>query len=275
MPRPAASPTADPSARDEVEKWDAWHAQAGTSRTNAKRRYIATLIDTMRTYASTTAEARELIADLSFVWDQISGLPSRTSPTTSSAAAAVGLDFGDGHTMGQLRVLPPQSSDAASDSASRERREVPQRTSDAVRSGRAAAAAADDDDDDDDDREEWRIRVEQSLQRLTAEVAALREELQQPPSNLGINFLGPRIRWRRRTALGWVVCLAWEGAKHLLLDGLLVVLLAIWLRRRGDPRLEMRIREWVTWFSKDWLLSWLSWARERLPRRLGRARLER
>jgi acyl-CoA-binding protein len=37
------------------EKWDAWDAQKGLSRTEAKRRYIEALIETMHKYASTTA----------------------------------------------------------------------------------------------------------------------------------------------------------------------------------------------------------------------------
>lgn len=39
----------------ERDKWDAWDAQKGVSRTEAKRRYIEALIDTMHKYASTTA----------------------------------------------------------------------------------------------------------------------------------------------------------------------------------------------------------------------------
>jgi acyl-CoA-binding protein len=39
----------------ERDKYDAWHAQKGISRTNAKRKYIEALIETMHRYASTTA----------------------------------------------------------------------------------------------------------------------------------------------------------------------------------------------------------------------------
>ncbi len=39
----------------EQEKWDAWDAQKGVSRTEAKRRYIEALIETMHKYASTSA----------------------------------------------------------------------------------------------------------------------------------------------------------------------------------------------------------------------------
>lgn len=37
------------------EKWDAWDSQQGLSKTEAKRRYIEALIETMHKYASTTA----------------------------------------------------------------------------------------------------------------------------------------------------------------------------------------------------------------------------
>jgi acyl-CoA-binding protein len=41
--------------RKDRDKYDAWDAQRGISRTEAKRRYIEALIDTMHKYASTTA----------------------------------------------------------------------------------------------------------------------------------------------------------------------------------------------------------------------------
>lgn len=44
----------DEDTRKEREKWDAWDAQRGASRTEAKRRYIEALIETMHKYASTT-----------------------------------------------------------------------------------------------------------------------------------------------------------------------------------------------------------------------------
>lgn len=58
-------------AQAEIEKWDAWHACAGMSRTEAKRSYIEALIETMKAYASGTQESRELVGELEFVWGQI------------------------------------------------------------------------------------------------------------------------------------------------------------------------------------------------------------
>jgi acyl-CoA-binding protein len=39
--------------RREMDKWDAWNFQKGLSRTEAKRRYIEALIETMHRYATT------------------------------------------------------------------------------------------------------------------------------------------------------------------------------------------------------------------------------
>ncbi|EAW07602.1 acyl-CoA-binding domain-containing protein [Aspergillus clavatus NRRL 1] len=85
MDRPIGN-TADVYA--ECEKWDAWYAQRGLSRTEAKRRYISTLIDTMHRYASQTAEARELVAELEFVWDQIKSNSSSSSSSSPVQATA-------------------------------------------------------------------------------------------------------------------------------------------------------------------------------------------
>lgn len=62
---------------------DAWHINHSLSRTEAKRRYITTLISTMHAYASTTSEARELVAELEFVWDQIKSNPASLSSSVS------------------------------------------------------------------------------------------------------------------------------------------------------------------------------------------------
>ncbi|EGE86400.1 acyl CoA binding protein [Blastomyces dermatitidis ER-3] len=67
----------------EREKWDAWYAQRHLSRTEAKRQYITALLDTMNKYASSTPEARELISELEFVWDQIK---SNSSSSHSSGS---------------------------------------------------------------------------------------------------------------------------------------------------------------------------------------------
>lgn len=68
MPRPVGFTAEDEGAK---KKWDAWARERGVSKTEAKRRYITYLIETMKIYASGTLEARELLAELEYVWDQI------------------------------------------------------------------------------------------------------------------------------------------------------------------------------------------------------------
>lgn len=72
MPRPMGYTVEDEGAK---RKWDAWKREEGYLKTEAKRQYISYLIDTMRMYASGTHEARELLSELEFVWDQIKDLP--------------------------------------------------------------------------------------------------------------------------------------------------------------------------------------------------------
>lgn len=71
MPRPIGFTLEDEGAK---KKWDAWKREEGLSKTEAKRRYISYLIDTMKVYASGTLEARELLGELEYLWDQIKDL---------------------------------------------------------------------------------------------------------------------------------------------------------------------------------------------------------
>ncbi|OJD18292.1 hypothetical protein AJ78_01668 [Emergomyces pasteurianus Ep9510] len=77
------------SLHAEREKWDAWYAQRHLSRTEAKRQYITALLNTMNKYASSTPEARELISELEFVWDQIKSNPSSSLSSGDSPVHAL------------------------------------------------------------------------------------------------------------------------------------------------------------------------------------------
>ena len=72
MPRPVGFTPEDEGAK---KKWDAWKREEGLPKTEAKKRYIAFLIETMKVYASGTHEARELLNELEYLWDQIKDLP--------------------------------------------------------------------------------------------------------------------------------------------------------------------------------------------------------
>ncbi|CDR47092.1 CYFA0S28e00606g1_1 [Cyberlindnera fabianii] len=92
MERPTGHRPEDESAR---RKWDAWKGEEGASKTEAKRRYIAFLIDTMKKYASGTHEARELLSELEYLWDQIKDMePSPSPPITPRLSTYNGSMYG-------------------------------------------------------------------------------------------------------------------------------------------------------------------------------------
>lgn len=71
--------TTDDEDEGTRQKWEAWHTQHGLSQTESKRRYITVLLESMHAYASSTPQARELIKELEFVWDQIKDVSSSDS----------------------------------------------------------------------------------------------------------------------------------------------------------------------------------------------------
>lgn len=52
-PTPAGLGLRGDDLQRERDKWDAWNSQRGLSKTESKRRYIETLLDTMHRYATT------------------------------------------------------------------------------------------------------------------------------------------------------------------------------------------------------------------------------
>ncbi|KAJ4378699.1 hypothetical protein N0V86_005570 [Didymella sp. IMI 355093] len=148
MDRPEGSSEQEQRAR---EKWDAWKQQNKLSRTEAKRRYITTLIDTMHQYASPSPDSRELVAELEFVWDQVKS----NVPSSSSSSPLQTLDQAPGM--------------SASYSALERQRATKDRDS---YSQHAADDNGDDDDDDDDDQPlQIKSPMSQSEEDLEAEEA--------------------------------------------------------------------------------------------------------
>lgn len=328
-----------PEVHAECEKWDAWYAQRGLTRTEAKRRYISTLIETMHRYASSTPEARELVSELEFVWDQIKY--NASSSSSSSPLNAVGVpplsrhqdssygSIGDrlagstdtydrpnmraesnGHDS-RLRVLSPVSQPEEEEYYRRRRR----------RSTEGEDQEPDEDEDEDEEYEEardslyeeaehastntdtgtgtdrtgsgshgedrrrhrhhnrasldsgsaldsnrhshshshsqsnshshsishsrrdshdpvhpkdsrWRRRVEQALTKMTAEIAAVREQME-----------ARTLAHRRRSGIwAWLKWILWTVVRQIIWDLALLGVLLIWMRMRGDRRVEDRLR---------------------------------
>ncbi|KAK2072585.1 hypothetical protein P8C59_006931 [Phyllachora maydis] len=115
MARPTAA-GADMSPEElarEQDKWDAWHLQKGISRTEAKRRYVETLIETMHKYA-TTPNAMALVGELEFVWNQVKNNATSSSGSSPGSGARQFLQPLSG-TEGPMKVLSPMSEEDASE----------------------------------------------------------------------------------------------------------------------------------------------------------------
>ncbi|KAL5116697.1 hypothetical protein ACEQ8H_005446 [Pleosporales sp. CAS-2024a] len=258
------------------EKWHAWKQQNGLSRTEAKRRYITTLIDTMHKFASPSPDSRELVAELEFVWDQVkSNVPSSSSPSPSygplqlqspmsqsdeeldededeDEADMDRQEFVDApdaqcryspnamHAMhahagvhpdaklARLHPLPmavPETPTPAARVRSMLPQSIPMPTfSSAPKAGAPPESAAD---------KKWRARVEQALQKMTAEVAALREQLEaRRLFSHSPHYRLARGIWR------WL----WAVVKHVAVDVFLLGLVLLYMRRKKDTRLEGAIR---------------------------------
>jgi hypothetical protein len=244
----------------EIEKWDAWDACKGMSRTEAKRRYIGTLIETMKVYASGTNESRELVGELEFVWGQIrsqngSEEEEDVSPgeeerrleraglkTMDSYGSIPGGDRGgreeyarDG---GRLRVLSPVGSGGSGEVIEGEDRELPhvdreEREAfeeDELDRRRPGTGTTEGDDYAIRNRK-WRRSIEVALSKMTAEIAALRENMEES-----------RGFTRRKTGVvAWLRWLGLQLMRQVLTNTALILLLILWGRWKGDRRAE----EWL------------------------------
>ncbi|KIX09008.1 uncharacterized protein Z518_00086 [Rhinocladiella mackenziei CBS 650.93] len=273
-------------AEAEIEKWDAWHSCAGMSRTEAKRRYISTLIETMKEYASGTQESRELVSELEFVWNQIKSQSGSSededaeSPTRRLERAGLkqtqrvgsvppgpstGAERGNGGLSrltsdpNRLRVLSPVSQRDSDDIVEGE--EVDPDTDAVIGPLSATGDPASD--------SEWRSRIESHLRHLSTEVAALREQLS-ANHLLSSQSLSPSLTSRRRRVFYricvWGKWLAWAIFRQILLDAGLVMLLILWARFKGYK--DRRVEDWVKrrWRDVTQVLTHLRiWIRGTLP----------
>ena len=223
---------------DNIYRRDAWSANHSLSRTEAKRRYIATLIETMHKYATTTTEARELVADLVFVWDQIkSNSPSSSSsspgqivsrrrrqmlPSYASISGPSGIRVSDESGGEELRMLRPVSD---ADEQDDEGEVFEETRGGSFDDEEAVMAAAGHSRDLDIRNRKWRKKIERALVKMTTEIAALREQIEAKRIGDG----------KRRNGL-WAF--VWITVRHVFVDLALLGLLVAWARRKGDRRVE-------------------------------------
>ena len=266
--RPASTADGNNSenVRKEQEKWDAWKANEGLSRTEAKRRYIEKLIETMHKYASTTTEAKELVEELEFVWDQIKNNSQHSSSERSSplqhiersgylnnSSSGVGIPSsaaameGVGKKQGELTVLSPMSQSDEEALMEEEREEfvdAPVSQVDGAELQDVSEAGADVEHEDvgvqasagpvaSSGDKRWRRKIESSLSKLTNEIAALREQLE------STRYFKQQ---RSRSWFGWVLRLTWWAVQLIVADAFLLWVVILYLRRKQDRRLEGAVR---------------------------------
>lgn len=166
-------------------------------------------------------DAAELVAELEFVWNQIKhNAPSSLSsspPGGGSASATRRFQQPLSGTEGPMKVLSPMS----------ERDEAE------LQSQRLMGHGDDDSAADAERSSRWQKKVERAVTNLSAEVAALREQIS----------TGREWRWKKERSFparfGWM---AWLMMKHVVVDAALLALILLWMRRRKDRRLEDLVR---------------------------------
>lgn len=79
----------------------------------------------------------------------------------------------------------------------------------------------------------WSKKMERAIVRLSAEIAALREQIS----------TGREWRTKKERSFGaWVGWVLWLMLKHLVIDTAVTVIVLLWMRRRKDRRLEDLVR---------------------------------
>jgi hypothetical protein len=95
------------------------------------------------------------------------------------------------------------------------------------------ADEADDDESAKGGGTRWSRKVERALVKLSAEVAALREQI----------TTGREWRSRKERTLGaWIGWIVWIILKHVVADLVVLGIILVWMRRRKDRRLEELVR---------------------------------
>jgi hypothetical protein len=177
-------------------------------------------------------DARALVDELEFVWDQIknnsisssASSPARGGATSYNAQPRQFQQPLSGND-GPMRVLSPMSQDDEAE----------------MRSERQLGYNNEYNDDNDYEgnkesktTKRWQGKVEQALVKMTAEIAALREHIA-----TGREYQGKK----RRSPGRWVGWMLWLAIKHFMVDLVVLGILLLWMRRRKDRRIEDLVRE--------------------------------
>jgi hypothetical protein len=161
-------------------------------------------------------DAKELVAELEFVWSQIKNSTppsSDSSPKASRHGITRHFQQPLSGSEGPLKVLSPMSEQDEAE----------------LESERRLDAEDDEDQGQSAGRSKWSRKVERAMVKLSAEVAALREQI------------STGREWRSRKEKSWQAWIGlavWAVVKHLMVDFVILGIVLLWMRRRKDRRLE-------------------------------------
>ena len=197
----------------------------------------------MHNYATTTPEARELVSELEFVWDQIksnSVSSSASSPgqLARSQGQGVGASYGSINPSQRvggeevvsagLRVLRPASDGDEEEDEIEEGEEFEEARHTPLDKEEEGIITSQTPDLDVRNRK-WRKRIEHTLIKLTTEISALREQVEAKRIGEGK---------RRNGVWAWITWLVWVTLRHFVVDLAILGFLVVWARRKGDRRVE-------------------------------------
>lgn len=252
------------------EKTLAWAEQRGTSKTEAKKLYISTLIRSMRQYGSKTETARSLIDELDFVWNQVNNNNDEDSPIHSRSNSGSQVNeyrtkqSSSGHPHGgpfagdvedddeneELTRALPRVYRTAQNSPSKAIQ--PQRTGEnrlphpsTLLLGNSYRGLNSGNED-----EKWKRQVEVALQQIRAELASVRESLLHSTSRSSSPLFG-----HHRSQQSFLSALLSRLYQFLnisltvaIYDTAFLALVWYFFRRRGD----MRAKRVEIWFTSLW-----------------------
>jgi hypothetical protein len=181
------------------------------------------------------SDARELVAELEFVWNQIK---HNTTPSSSESSPKAEAGAGSSEirrfqrpssgTDGPMKVLSPMSEQDEAELRSQRQMDLEDDEEDAEHGDEPVIGRR---------SSRWQRKIERAITQLSAEVAALREQI----------TTGREWRSKKERSLPtWVRWLAWTVMKHLAVDLFIVGLVLLWMRRRKDRRLEDSVRAVLT-----------------------------
>ncbi|KAK4067835.1 acyl CoA binding domain-containing protein [Trichoderma pleuroticola] len=208
----------------ERDKWDAWNSQKGLTRTESKRRYVEALIETMHKYAN-TSDGRELVAELEFVWNQIKdNVPSSDSSSANPSDPTHSFHQPRNGSDGPMKILSPMSEQDVVEL--RSRRQIDEDDEDAVARDEEERAVS-------LQNSRWSKKMERAITKLSAEVAALREQI----------ATGREWKSKKEKSFpSWIKWFIFVVMKHLLIDCVVLSIILLWMRSRKDRRLEDIVR---------------------------------